>query len=141
MTLTSSAGDPEEFRLPAGGYEWVQLRFQMLSSAAHELRSYQVKALPGTKRQRLIQVALRCADRETDRVGNVIGSRGYGWLRLQSLEALEATGDVVSYESRAPYAAESRLCVIDQIHFEQTAAPTQVGGLSGIATVTLRTVD
>jgi hypothetical protein len=141
LDLTSSLDDPPEFRLPAGGYEWIQLRFQMLSSAAHELRSYQLKALPGTKRQRLIQVPVHVADHVQDRNGKSVGSRGYGWARLLILEALEETGDVVVYESRAPYAVESRLCIIDQIHFEQNANATPVSGLSGVAMVTLRTVD
>lgn len=141
LALSSSNGDPEEFNLPAGGYEWLQLRFQMLGSADHEFRSYQIKSLPGTKRQRLIQVPLRIGDSERDRHNHVIGGRGHGWSKLQELELLEQAGDVVNYESRLPYATEARLCVIDKITFEQSAQPTQVGGVSGIATVTFRTVD
>lgn len=141
LALASSANDPAEFRLPAGGYEWLQLRFKMLDVGTHELRSYQIKALPGTKRQRLIRVALQCADSMHDRNGKTVGSRGYGWRRLRMLEILEETGDVVAFESLFPYATESRLCVIDDLHFQQDAQLTPVSGLSGVAMVTLRTVD
>lgn len=141
LDLDSSSGDPDEFGLPAGGYEWIQLRIEMLGSADHELRSYQIKALPGTKRQRLIQAGIRCGDSIRHRHGGAIGYRGYGWHLLQILEGLEETGDVVIYESQLPYAPESRLCVIDRVVFEQTVPATQVSGISGVATVTLRTVD
>lgn len=141
LSLSSSAGDPPEFRLPEGGYEWIQLRVEFLSSATHEFRAYQLKALPGTKRQRLIQVPLVIGDSVMDRHQVRTGSRGSGWAKLQALETLEETGDVVTYQSIVPYAAETRLCVIDQVHFEQTAQSTQVSGLGGVAMVTLRTVD
>jgi hypothetical protein len=138
LTVAAALDDPEEFSLLQGAQEWFQLRFEMPGG---ELRSWQIKALPATKRQRLIQLALSCADNDKDRAGLIRRGRGTGWSRLRALEEMEEAGDVVTYESRLPYGDESRLCVIDKVEFQQDKQSTPVSGLSGVVIVTLRTVD
>lgn len=141
LSLSSSAGDPGEFSPPPGSHEWVQFRFEMLASAAHELRSYGLKALPGTKRQRMIQLPLQCWDRGQDRHGRAHGGPGQAIALVRAVEALEEAGDIVVYESMTPDAAETRRCQIERVTFRQAAPPTRTSGFGGILIVTLRTVD
>lgn len=140
IALTSSLGDPDEFELPDGGHEWMQLRF-VISGANAQMRSYGVKALPAGGRQRLIQLPLQCWDMGQDRNGRAVGYKGYSLSRLQALEALEEEGDVVTYESLTPFGQEARRCQIDRVQFRQDSAPTRTSGFGGLLTVTLRTVD
>lgn len=141
LDVPASLADPPEFNLPAGATEWMQLRFQFDGVGAHQMRSWSMKALPASERQRMIQVALRVGDNDMDRHQQRSGFRGAGFQKLITLEQLEKAGDVVIFESLLPYSTESRLCVIDQVVFVQDAQPTPISGVSGVATVTLRTVD
>jgi hypothetical protein len=141
LGIPSAFGDPPEFKLPEGAYEWLQLRFEFVGAGAHQMRSWSTSALPATKRQRLFQVSLRLSDSDQDRHGNRTGTPGYGFARLRTLEALEEAGDIINFELLLPNVSESRLCVIDEVQFQQDKQPTMTSGLSGVATVTLRTVD
>jgi hypothetical protein len=140
IQLTSSLSDPDEFELPAGGHEWVALRFSIRGASA-QIRSYGIKALPASRRQRLIQLPLQCWDMGQDRNGRAVGYRGYALARLQALEALEQEGDVITFESLTPWGQEAHRCQIDRVQFRQESAPTKTSGLGGLLTVTLRTVD
>lgn len=141
LSLPGSIDDPDEFSPPAGKYEWITLRFEMLGAAGHEMRSYGLKALPGTRRQRMIQLPLQCWDRGQDRNGRNIGGPGQALTLIRALEALEENGDIVVYESLLPNSAETRRCQIDRVQFHQVQPPTRTSGLGGILNVTLRTVD
>lgn len=141
LSLPGSIDDPDEFSPPAGAYEWITLRFEMLGNAAHEMRSYGLKALPGTKRQRMIQLPLQCWDRGQDRNGRSTGGPGQALTLIRAIEALEEAGDIVVYESLLPGSAESRRCQIDKVSFHQQAPPTRTSGFGGVLNVTLRTVD
>jgi hypothetical protein len=141
LSLPGPIIDPGEFSAPEGAYEWLTLRFEMLSDASSELRSYGVKALPGTKRQRMIQLPLQCWDRGMDRNGRAVGGPGRALELINAVEALEENGDIVLYESLLPQSAESRRCQIDKVQFVQTVPPTRTSGYGGVLNVTLRTVD
>jgi hypothetical protein len=141
LNMTAPAGDPPEFELPSGPFEWLQLRVELSGAAAAELRSYQLKSLPATPRQRLIQLPVQVADRLRDRNGKELGYKGYAWQLTQYLEELEVEGDVVLYQSLLPAAEESRRCIIERINFQQVEQATAVNGLGGIALLVLRTVD
>jgi hypothetical protein len=117
--------------------EWVSLRIEMDGAASAELRSYQVKALPAVQRYRTLTWVLACADHETDRYGTPIGSDGYGWMRVQELEALESAADVTLMERFTRAGTVSDQVVIDKVSFVETARPlgeTPIGTLVVTAT-------
>lgn len=57
------------------------------------LNSYSVKALPGVKRQRAVQVTVAVADRETDRLGHRSIDLGSARSRAEALFALSERAD------------------------------------------------
>lgn len=141
---TSTGGD---VGLPTalGPAEWISLTFTLAYNTGDHtkgptLYSYQLKALPGQKNQRLVILPIYLFDHEKDRKGNTVGYEGYAWDRLQELEALEEARDNIQFQNLAKDAEETRLVVIDDITFTQTDPPTNFDGFGGVAVVTLRTV-
>lgn len=131
--------DPTEFKLPAGGFEWLQLKLTLLG-ATTSLTSYQVKALPGTARQREIQAVLSLFDSEITRNGVLVEQRGSARGRLSALEALDAAGDEVLLQEFTPTGVVSTVVVIEQMKFTQSARPTRTSDLGGTVAVLMRTV-
>ena len=103
---------------------------------------YQLKALPAQKRQRFIQLPLKCFDVESDSTGGTVGQDGYALSRLLQLERIEENGDLVTLQILSPYLDNTytATCVIEDIEFQQTSTATETQGWGGILTVTLRTV-
>ncbi len=66
-----------------------------LDTTGPVFKGYQLRALPATPRQHLIQLPLYCYDVETDRYNVQVGYDGRSWERIQALEDLESTGDEV----------------------------------------------
>lgn len=132
--------DPTEFRLPTDSVEWLQLKMTLMG-ADTTLTSYQVKALPGTRRQRHIQPVLSLFDNETTRNGVEFKAHLSARSRLAQLEALDSAGDEVLYQEFTPNGVISTIVVIEQLEFKQIARPTQTSDVGGIATVLLRTVE
>lgn len=108
-------------------------------SKGAEMWAYQLKALPGSRRQRMIQLPMFCFDFEVDRAGARSGGNRTARARLAALEALEATGNTVTLQDFD--ADENVQCVIDRLTFRQSAPPSMFMGWGGIITITLRTVD
>jgi hypothetical protein len=102
------------------------------------MRSYQLKALPSPKRQRIIRLPLSCYDREKAFNGQELGHQGFALERLEALEAAEEAGDLVVYQDLG--ADRSRVCVIDEIQFRQTSPPGR-SAIGGLVYLTLRAVD
>lgn len=147
-TLTKQgATDHEDAALPAiGGQESMSVKLTLVRTASPTagpvVRSYQVKALPGTKRQREILLPLLCYDFDTHSSGQRSGYIGYALDRLEDLEGLEDSGDAVLYQDWTnPERPLARLVVIDQLEFTQSFPPEQGNGLGGRLVVTLRSVD
>lgn len=132
--------DPDEFRLPSDAAEWLQLTFTLIG-ATTKLTSYSVKALPGTRRQRDIQMVLSVADAETSRTGqrvrNLLSSRA----RLNALEAMDAAGDEVLLQEFTPSSVISTLVVIQKLSFNQIGRPGRMTDIGGTVTVVARTVE
>jgi hypothetical protein len=104
------------------------------------LHSYQVKAIPGGPRPRLISLPLLCADYERDGDEKPRGHRGFAMERLNDLEALDSAGDVVLYQDLK--LGTSILCTIEQIEYRQIISPGRDGSRSGgILTIILRTLS
>ncbi len=129
---------PPRFGLLGGALEWGALIFELIGFTA-SMRSYQIQALPGSRRQKLIQLPLMCFDFEVDRAGRSVGHKGHASERLLKLESLERAGDEVTLQSFAGLGTQDQV-VIEQLTFRQVAPPTDVAGMGGMAIVVLRTV-
>jgi hypothetical protein len=138
-TVGFTTVEPDEFGLPAGRAEWLALRFN-LAGAAVVLSSYGVKALPGTKRQRMIQVVCTVADRESDRAGHRYVDIGSARRRVEELFDLDALGDEVFFEEFGIFGSHRTLVVIEKVTLTETARPTNTSDFGGQVTVTMRTV-
>lgn len=132
--------DPDEFKLPAGAREWLQMKFELIGASA-TLTSYGVKALPGTRKQRMIQVTCAAADRETDRHGRKHVDIGSARSRVEALYALDAANDVVLFEEFTMTGSTRRSCVLEKVQFKETGRPTNTSDFGGKVVITLRTVD
>lgn len=131
---------PPDFRLPSGLTEWLQLQF-LLSGDDVQFRSYQVKALPGTRRQVRIKLVLSIDDSETTRSGQRIRDKLSARNRRDALEQLAAGGDEVLLQEFTPSGVQSTVVVVEQVQFNQVGRPTKTSDVGGEATVILRTVD
>ena len=108
------------------------------------LHSWQVKAFPAVKPQRLFTVPLKCFDRETWGNGQEDGFDGWGLARLNALQALEDSGDSVVWQDFSSAVPVGRTVRIEKTQFVQRIAPKTtnlVSGYGGILVATLRTLD
>ena len=102
-------------------------------------KGFQLKSLPATKRSRLIQFPVYLFDVEKDRFGVETGYEGRAWERIQTLENIEADGDIVNYQDFTT--GERVQVLIEKINFERVTPPTgKFDGFGGILTIVVRTV-
>lgn len=145
-TSEGGALDVENVALavPSGPAEWIQLKFTLGrstvdTSTGGEVDGWQLKALPGTARQRLITIPLSCFDVEKDRNGVKSGYKGRSRDRLEAIEAVCRSGDTCSFQDLAN--DEALLVVIDDYQFLQRANPgSNQSTYGGYLTLQLRTV-
>ena len=136
----STIGTPEiNIINPPGSQEYIGMRFTLsryedptdtastLDTTGPTFKGYQVRALPATPRQHLIQLPLYCYDVETDRYNVQVGYDGRSWERIQALEDLESTGDEVIFQDFTT--GEQITVVIDSVGFQRATPPS--GGFSG----------
>ena len=136
----STIGTPEVNIInPPGSQEYIGMRFTLsryedptdtastLDTTGPTFKGYQVRALPATPRQHLIQLPLYCYDVETDRYNVQVGYDGRSWERIQALEDLESTGDEVIFQDFTT--GEQITVVIDSVGFQRATPPS--GGFSG----------
>lgn len=128
---------------PAGPQNWIALRF-LLERGANTafggvLNGWQVKALPGSIRQRIITHTWLLFDKETDKGGQNIGYDGYARTRLEDFKQLARKGDIVTFQELEDQLLT--LVVIDDWRLTQLAPPGPNGeSLGGYLTVIMRTV-
>lgn len=145
ITYNSSIGTPEAATTqPEGPQEFVSFKFTLSRSASDTSRGpvfkgYQAKALPATKRQRLIQFPVWCFDIEKDRYNVQTGYEGRAWERIQTLEAIEAEGDIVNVQDFTT--GERIQAIIERIDFSRKTPPSgKFDGFGGLLLVTVRSV-
>ena len=101
------------------------------------LEAYQIKAVPGARRQRLIQYPLSCFDYEMDRFNVAFGYSGRAIEYVQLLEALEETGQFVTitdYRIGDEYQG-----IIEEVRFTNETSPDKDNsGFGGLLLVTVR---
>lgn len=136
---TGDVGTPQ----PAGRQNWIVLKFTLSRGAdtatGGVLNGWQVKALPGSIRQRLISHTFLLFDEEMDKSGQRVGTDGYARERFEDFKALARAGDVVTFQELIEDTAT--LVVIDDWKFTQTAPPgANASTLGGYLTVVMRTV-
>lgn len=128
--------------VPAGPQNWIALRFTLgrgsPTSVGGVMNGWQVKALPGSIRQRIITNVYLMLDEEQDKGGQRIGYRGYARERLEAFKQVARAGDVVLYQELADDTATQ--VVIDDWEFRQLAPPGPEGPVGGYLTVVMRTV-
>lgn len=119
---TSGAATPFYIADVGNAQEWFQLKFVLhrdgvLTNTGPTLNGYQLRALPGVNRQVIIEVPFLCMDHETDRYGVLHGYDGYAFQRLQAVEALAASGNLVLLQDLNYNTGN--LVVVDDYKFEQ----------------------
>jgi hypothetical protein len=129
---------------PATAQEYVAYKFILSRDATTTSRGpifkgYQAKATIATPRQRIIQFPVYCYDVETDRYNVVVGYEGRAFDKIQALEDIEESGDVITWQDLST--GESRQAVIEQISFNRLTPPDkQFDGFGGVINITIRTV-
>jgi hypothetical protein len=128
---------------PNTATEWVALRFtlnQGSTTTGPVMNNFQLKAMPGTTRQRLITVPLLVMDHAKDKMGNRTGQTTAAWTTVQAFEALATKGDVVLFQDLNT--GETLVVIINDYEFEQLAEPQQNGeGIGGFLTVSMLTLS
>jgi hypothetical protein len=145
ITYNAAVGTPEAATTnPEGPQEYLSYKFTLSRSASNTslgpiFKGYQAKALPATKRQRLIQFPVWCFDVETDRYGVQTGYENRAWERIQLLEDLEAQGDIINVQDFTT--GERVQGIIERINFTRKTPPSGVfSGFGGLVLITVRTV-
>jgi hypothetical protein len=129
---------------PATAQEYVAFKFLLNRDATDTtkgpvFKGYQAKATIATPRQRVIRFPVYIYDVETDHFDVMIGYEGRALERLQALEDIEESGDVVTWQDLTT--KESRQAVIEQISFTRLTPPDKsFNGFGGVADITIRTV-
>lgn len=129
---------------PSAAQEYVAFKFILnrdttTTSLGPVFKGYQAKATIATPRQRVIKFPVYILDVETDRYDVMVGYEGRALERLQILEDIEESGDVITWQDLTT--KESRQAVIEQISFTRLTPPDKSSnGFGGIADITIRTV-
>lgn len=145
ITYNASIGSPEAATTnPETPQEFISYKFTLSRSQSNTslgpiFKGYQAKALPATKRQRLIQFPVWCFDVETDRYGVQTGYESRAWERIQLLENIEAAGDIVNIQDFTT--GERVQGIIERVNFTRRTPPSgKFDGFGGLLSITVRTV-
>jgi hypothetical protein len=139
----TALGPPSEFKVFTSPQEWLQLRFEFSDDTAYamELDSYQLKSLPATNRQREIQIPVNCYDFEQDKYGVNIGYQGRAFAQIQQLELVDESGEETVLSINYGDFTEDRVCVIEDLTFQQIYNPTRTDSFGGVLMITVRTTQ
>lgn len=128
---------------PVGPQELIQVKLILNrgtdTTQGAAFTSYQIKALPGSPRKRMLKIPVLLFDEITLRNGSRLTRRGWAWKQLSALESVEELGDIVVYQDLST--GDSVLGTVESLDFEQKSPPGPRGeGVGGILYITLRTV-
>jgi hypothetical protein len=129
---------------PESAQEYVAYKFAFNrhSSDATKgpiFKGYQGKATIATPRQRVIQFYVYNMDTETDRYNVEFGYEGRAIDRLERLEDIEQSGDIVTWQDLNT--RETRQVQIESIQYIRVTPPDKdSSGDGGILQITVRTV-
>ena len=132
---TSSPATAQEYV----AYKFILYRDATTSSKGPTFKGYQAKATIATPRQRVVRFPVYCFDIETDKYNSIIGYQGRAFDRIQALEEVEETGDVLTWQDIST--GESRQAIIEQVTFTRMTPPDKrFDGFGGVLEITIRTV-
>jgi hypothetical protein len=129
---------------PTQAAEWVQLRLTLTRSGTDttkggEIQGWQLKAMPGSTRQRVMTIPLACWDHEKTQSGQKVGYEGRTLGRLRAFEQIFARGDSVAFQDLRNGTSDQ--VVIDDFRFEQSAEfGSNLSTYGGVLWVELRTI-
>lgn len=129
---------------PATAQEYVAYKFIMSRDATDSskgpiFKGYQAKATIATPRQRVVRFPVYCFDVETDKYNTIFGYEGRAFDRIQLLEDIEESGDVIIWQDLST--GESRQAIIEQVTFTRMTPPDKrFDGFGGALEITIRTV-
>lgn len=128
---------------PIGPQNWLALQFTLSrgmvdSTIGAIMNGWQIKALPGSIRQRVITHPFLLFDEEADKGGQTIGYEGYARDRFEDFKAVARAGDVILLQDLKEQLVTQVL--IEDWEFRQTGPPTNQDTLGGYLTVVMRTV-
>jgi hypothetical protein len=143
ITLVSNSTGNQDIGIPIRtADEFQQYTFTLYTASADAtdapvLYGYQVKALPATRRQRLMQIPLRCYDFDTDRNGNQFGYEGLAYTQLQALEAVEENADIITIQNFRT--GETFQGLLEEVSFTSDTTSSRISGnFGGLLVVTVR---
>ena len=141
--LTPASPDGMDVRIsrPTGTFEWLTFRFTLERDAVDAaqgptLESWQVKAIPAPKRQRMVSIPVLCMDIEKDLRGTPYGYEGFAWERLQALEQVEDHSAVVTFRDNT--CDETFEAQIEKITFTKTTPRVSNKSNEGLLELLLR---
>jgi hypothetical protein len=144
-TFSQGATVPQiNISYPQAAQEYLGFKFTLSRSSTDVTKGplftgYQIRSLPATPRQRLIQYPVFCYDHESDKFGNEIGYEGSAFERMSQLEAIENVGDTIRVQDLRT--GESYLGIIEEMDFmNKTPEDKRFSGFGGTLLVTIRTV-
>jgi len=129
---------------PQTAQEYLGFKFTLTRSTTDVSKGplftgYQIRSLPATPRQRLIQYPLSCFDHETDHFGVEVGYEGAAYDRIYQIELIENNGDTIQIQDFRT--GESYLGIIEEMDFRNnTPSDKRFTGFGGLLLVTIRTV-
>ncbi|MFI6873553.1 hypothetical protein ACIBL6_08955 [Streptomyces sp. NPDC050400] len=147
LTIAQGGGQVIEdvvMAAPAAAAEWVQLRLTLTRSGTDtakggEVNGWQLKAMPGATRQRVMTIPLACWDFEKTQNGQTVGFEGRTFARLRAFEQILARGDSVAWQDLRNGTSDQ--VVIDDYRFEQGANfGSNDSTYGGVLWVELRTI-
>lgn len=133
-----------DVNIPGDASEFVKFKFTLtrnpdVKTQGTVLYGYQVKSLPATPRQRLIQYPLYCFDTEMDRFNNRIGYDGQAVEKLSSIESLESVGDIIAVVDNR--SGETYSGLIEEVAYTSMTPPDRrFSGNGGMLMITVRKI-
>lgn len=124
---------------------YVSLKFEFTADENTDLvgpilNAWQMKALPGSIRQREFTFTVLCFDKEEDKTGQRIGYPGYAKDRIDAIEQMAQTGNSVLFQN-LPWDLSVQV-VFEQAQFVQVGPPgRERNSFGGYYTFKLRTVS
>ena len=144
-TFSQGATVPQiNISYPQAAQEYLGFKFTLNRSSTDVTKGplftgYQIRSLPATPRQRLIQYPVFCYDHESDKFGNEVGYEGSAYERMSQLEGIENVGDTIRVQDFRT--GEEYLGIIEEMDFmNKTPEDKRFSGFGGTLLVTIRTI-
>lgn len=125
--------------------EYLAIKFTLNRSGVDStlgpiLQSWQIKALPATRRSRLIEVPFLLFEEMRDSKGAAVPPTNVQDT-LGRLEELESTAAPILFSELCESPVRTELVIVEQVRYQQVSPPARCKGNGGIVYLTLRTVQ